>query len=220
MKKNIIALVPLRGGSKGIPKKNIKKIFGKPLCAWVLEAAINAKEISQIYVSTDSIEIAEEVIKIDSNIKVLKRNQELSMDFSTTESVMIDVMNRINFDVMVTIQATSPLTTSEDLDAAIRLFNEANYDSMLTAVRSKRFYWHDNGEPINYDPYDRPRRQDFKGTLLENGAFYITCRDILLKKNCRLGGKIGIFEMSQETAIEIDEMEDWIFVENLLRSRK
>jgi len=91
---------------------------------------------------------------------------------------------------------------------------------MLSAVRTKRFFWHDDATPINYDPLRRPRRQDFHGTLMENGAFYVTRRDILQRYQCRLGGKVGIYEMDESTAVEIDELEDWVRVERLLLHRQ
>jgi N-acylneuraminate cytidylyltransferase len=128
-------------------------------------------------------------------------------------------MREVPFDVLVTIQATSPLLTSHDLDRALAQFHEQPLDSMLSAVRTKRFFWNDDATPINYDPLHRPRRQDFRGTLMENGAFYITRHDILEQHQCRLGGKIGIYEMDESTAVEIDEPEDWVLVERLLLQR-
>ena len=91
---------------------------------------------------------------------------------------------------------------------------------MLSVVRMNRFFWNDDGEPINYDYFKRPRRQEFKGTLMENGAFYITKLKILEQYKCRLGGKIDFFEMSQENAIEIDEVNDWEFVSNLIKQKR
>lgn len=129
---------------------------------------------------------------------------------------MLDTMERVSFDTLVTIQATSPLLRSNDIDSALTLFDRKRYDSMLTAVRTKRFYWNDDGTPLNYDPLARPRRQDFNGTLMENGAFYLTRRSILEQTRCRLGGRIGIYEMAEETGLEIDEPEDWARAEQLL----
>lgn len=126
----------------------------------------------------------------------------------------------INFDLLVTVQATSPLLRSEDLDAAITQFNEGNYDSMLTAVIFKRFLWSINGTPLNYDYKNRPTRQVFDGCFMENGAFYITKKQVLLENKNRLGGNIGIFLMAPETAIEIDEPSDWFYVDHLLMQRR
>ncbi len=211
-----IALIPLRGGSKSIPKKNIKSLAGKPLFAWALQAAVESKNISEVYISTDSSEIADISQKLGLGVKLISRPGEFATDEASTESVMLHFMSQIDFDVLVTIQATSPLLIANDLERAIVQFQVQQLDSMLSVVRTKRFFWNDNATPINYDPMHRPRRQDFTGTLMENGAFYITRREILIRNHCRLGGKIGIYEMDESTAVEIDEPEDWGRVERLL----
>ncbi len=215
-----VALIPLRGGSKTIPKKNIKDIAGKPLCAWVLEAAVNSNKIDEVYVSTESSEIIEVIRDLSLGISLVKRPDQYATDDASTESVIIDFMKNIEFDRLVTIQATSPLLLSNDLDSALDDFEIQDSDSMLSVVRTKRFFWNEDGSPINYVVHDRPRRQDFKGTLMENGAFYITTREILLQYNNRLGGKISLFEMAEETSVEIDEPLDWDIVEQLLKARE
>lgn len=217
---NNIALVPLRGGSKNIPKKNVKPIAGKPLTAWVLEAAASCSGINAVYVSTDSKEIAGVVQGLGLGIQLIMRPAEFATDEASTESVMLHFMSEIDFDVLVTIQATSPLLEARDLDQALNQFHGHKLDSMLSAVRTKRFFWHDDGTAINYDPAHRPRRQEFPGTLMENGAFYITRREILERHQCRLGGKIGIYEMDESTALEIDEPDDWDRVEQLMLRRR
>jgi YrbI family 3-deoxy-D-manno-octulosonate 8-phosphate phosphatase len=216
----ILALVPLRGGSKSIPHKNIKVIAGKPLCAWTLESANRSGVFDKIVVSTDSDEIANVVQNLGLNIQVIMRPGELATDTASTESVMVHIMERINFDVLFTIQATSPLVTPQDFNKAFQKFKEEGLDSLVTGVRVKRFFWDQDGIPINYNPLNRPMRQDFKGIIMENGAFYITKRDILKQFGCRLGGKIGIYEMHKDTAIEVDEPSDWEMVEKQLVKRE
>ena len=125
---------------------------------------------------------------------------------------------------LVTIQATSPQRIDADLDAALARFARDRLDSQLSAVRTKCFFWQDNATPINYDPLHRPRRQDFAGTLIEhgmeNGAFTITRRAILEQYRCRLGGRIGLHEMPEHSALEIDEPEDWARVEAVLEQSR
>ena len=215
-----VALIPLRGGSKSIPGKNIKVIAGKPLCNWIIEEALNVSDIEEIWVSTDS----EEIVKVVSNIvhekvHILMRPSELATDSASTESVMIHFAEKVDFDYLITLQATSPLTSSEDIERGIRKVKEGNLDSLLTGVRTKRFFWNSDGTALNYDPLNRPRRQDFEGSIVENGAFYITERVLLIETKCRLGGNIGILEMAEETATEIDEPSDWAVVETLLKRR-
>lgn len=216
----VVAICPLRGGSKSIPKKNIKPLASKPLSAWTLEAAADCEAINAVYVSTDSEEISDVVHELGLGVQVIKRPAEYATDEASTEAVMLHFMSQVDFDVLVTIQATSPLLTAHDLNRALVQFHDQQLDSMLSAVRTKRFFWHDDATPINYDPLHRPRRQDFRGTLMENGAFYITKHDILQRHQCRLGGKIGIYEMDESTAVEIDEPEDWVRVERLLLQRQ
>lgn len=219
-KPKIVALVPLRGGSKSIPLKNIKCIAGKPLCLWILESITSAKTIEKTYVSTDSEKIARVIKNSLLPVEVIDRDPLLATDTASTESVMLDFADKVDFDILVTVQATSPLTSPGDFDMALKFFLDNGFDSMLTGVRTKRFFWTDDFKPINYDPHSRPRRQDFKGCIMENGAFYITKKDILLRNKCRLGGKIGIYEMNSETSVELDEPLDWKIVENILIDNK
>jgi N-acylneuraminate cytidylyltransferase len=193
---------------------------GKPLCAWTLEAATACPSIDSVYVSTDSGEIADLVQGLGLGVQILMRPAEYATDEASTDAVILHFMSKVDFDLLVTIQATSPLLTNRDLDHAIVQFQNRPQDSMLSAVRSKRFFWRDDATPINYDPSHRPRRQEFRGTLMENGAFYITKRSCLQNNHCRLGGRIGIYEMDDSTAIEIDEPQDWERVERLLLQRR
>jgi CMP-N-acetylneuraminic acid synthetase len=213
-----IALIPLRGGSKSIPDKNIKILSGKPLCQWVIEAALKSEFIEEVYISTDSLKIKETIENLKLDVKFIDRPPEFATDQSSTESVMLHFSECVKFDTLITIQATSPLLTYVDLDSAFKQFKANDFDSMLSAVKSYRFYWDSNFKPLNYNPFDRPRRQDFKGSYVENGAFYITKRDILNKYECRLGGKVGIFEMDESSFVEIDEPNDWALVEEKLKS--
>jgi len=212
----VVALIPLRGGSKSIPKKNIKLIAGKPLCAWVLESAVACEAINHVYVSTDSDEIAQVVDGLNIGIKLVERPPEIATDNASTEEVMLHFAEKIDFDILATIQATSPLLTPEHLDGAIQQFYDKKLQSMLSVVRTKRFFWNEDATAINYNPLFRPRRQDFQGTLMENGAFYLTGRSVLGEYKCRIGGRIGMFEMPAETTLEIDEPSDWCAVEHLL----
>ncbi|MDR1741512.1 MAG: acylneuraminate cytidylyltransferase family protein [Synergistaceae bacterium] len=217
----VSALIPLRGGSKSIPLKNIRPIAGMPLCFWALRAAVESSLFDGIYVSTDCAAIAETVTGFAlSGVEVVDRPPELASDTSPTEDVMLHLMSHRPFDTLFTLQATSPLTTPDDLRGAYEMFVSGKYDSMLTAVNVKRFFWNRSGQPINYDCFARPRRQDFAGSLMENGAFYITARHVLERCKNRLGGKIGIYEMPCDTAVEIDEERDWEIVERLLLARQ
>ena len=215
-----VALVPLRGGSKSIPDKNIRLIAGKPLCAWALEAACRSGVFAQVVVSTDSPRITEVVHRLHLPVEVLDRPAELATDEASTESVMQHAAQFLDFDVLATVQVTTPLVQADDFREAYRLFTSGGYDALVTAVRTKRFFWSDDGTPLNYVPENRPRRQDFPGTLMENGAFYYTRRTVREEPGCRLAGRVCVYEMAADSAVEIDEPADWALVERALRKRQ
>jgi N-acylneuraminate cytidylyltransferase len=214
-----VALVPLRGGSKGIKDKNIKLLFGKPLCSWVLEAASRAAEVDEVYVSTDSQKIASVVESLGLGVQVIERPDFLATDSATTEAVVAHFLSVVSPKVLITIQATSPLLQANDIDAAVLQFRKNDLDSLISINRLKQFLWNENGTPLNYDPTNRPRRQDFAGAIVENGAFYISKRSTIERSGSRIGGKVGFFEMSEEGRVEIDEAIDFEVAEVLLRAR-
>lgn len=217
--KKIVSLVPLRGGSKSIPYKNIKELAGKPLCYFTLKAATESKYIDEVWVSTEDKKIKESVLALGLKVKVLDRPDELADDTSSTESVMLHFAEHVGFDVLNLIQATSPLSTSGDLDKAVEQFFAERDDSLLSGVLYKKFFWTPDGKPLNYDYRKRPRRQEFPGVVHENGAFYFTKKEILLKHKNRLGGRIGIFLLPEERGIDIDELADWAIAEKNLKKR-
>jgi CMP-N-acetylneuraminic acid synthetase len=216
---NFMGLVPLRGGSKSIPYKNIKYIAGRPLCIWAIEAALQSKIFSRIVVSSDSTEIIKVIKNMKLPVEIDKRPAYLSNDETPTEEVMLYIAGKYKFDVMTTIQVTNPLTIPEDFIKASELFITGDYDSLLTGVRVKKFFWSLDGIPLDYNPAKRPRRQEFPGIIVENGAFYMTKKEILIKSRCRIGGKVGIYEMDSNAAEEIDEISDWERIENILQKR-
>lgn len=216
-----VAFMPLRANSRTIANKNLRSIAGKPLYTWSLSQAIASQCFAEIYVATDSQSIRENVgQEFPKMVTVLDRSPENCTDTASTESAMLEFQEIIPFDVICLIQATSPLTMARDFHAAKQKFINENLDSLVTTVNSKRFFWNNAGEPVNYDPNNRPRHQDFDGWQMENGAFYMTRSRILKNYGCRLGGRIGIYEMAAETAVEIDEETDWVIVERLLQKRK
>ncbi len=216
-----IAFIPVRCGSKSIPFKNIKEFCGKPLVYWNLAALQNSTNIDKIFVATDCEEIKCVVNSFGfSKVEVYDRDLQNANDTASTESVMLEFIAKQKFndqDLFFLVQATSPLTQTKDFDEALETLKKQNADSLLTCVRTKRFYWNEDGTPHNYDYKNRPRRQDFDGMLMENGAFYInTIANIKRDKN-RLSGKIAIYEMAEFTAVEIDEEDDWVIAERLMR---
>lgn len=210
----------MRGGSKSIPLKNIKEFCGKPLVYWTVKALEDSKDIDKVVVATDSDDIKKCVESFNfPKTHVYDRDPANAQDKSSTESVIIEYISKAKLpdeDNFVLVQATSPLLEVTDIDKGFELYKNGSYDSVLSCVRSMRFFWHEDGSTVNYDFMNRPRRQDFNGILMENGAFYInSVRNILESKN-RLSGKIGISEMPEYAAVEIDEEDDWIIAEKLM----
>lgn len=215
----MIAFIPLRGGSKSIPGKNIKSFCGKPLCYWTIKAAEDALAVSSVIVATDDESIINTVQSFNfPKVVVYRRSAENAQDNSSTESVMIEWIEKqksINAQYFALIQATNPFLTPADIDKALSLLQEKRGDSLLTCVNNKRFFWTAAGQPINYDFRKRPRRQDFEGVMMENGALYINTIENIRKHSNRLSGEIVVYEMPEYTAFEIDEPDDWLIMEKL-----
>jgi len=220
----VIAFIPVRGGSKSIPLKNIKPLCGKPLVCWNIEALEACPQVDEVIVATDSDEIWKTVESRDYKKTTLyRRSAENACDTASTESVMLEYIKYANLpenDIFMLVQATSPLTESVHFSEALQKYSMGEYDSMLTCVRNYRFFWNEDGSSMNYDYMNRPRRQNFSGMLMENGAFYINTVGRILSNGNRLGGMIGIYEMPEYTATEIDEPDDWMILEKLMRKYK
>ncbi len=220
-----IAFIPVRGGSKSIPLKNIKILNGKPLVYWTAKAANDACCIDEVVIATDSDDIKRVVKSFNlPKITIYDRETQNAADTSSTESVMLEYLYKTNLqesDLFFLIQATSPMLKASDIDGMYDDFNKSGVDSMFTGVIEKQFHWRfadDNTlAPVNYDYNHRPRRQDFEGLVAENGACYINSVKNILKNKCRLSGKIGFYELPSYTAYEIDEETDWIIAEELMK---
>lgn len=235
MKKKIVAFIPVRGGSKSIPYKNIKEIAGKPLVIWTIEAALTVETINQVVVSTDSDLIRHTIegyfagLDDDNKVKKLykkllfhRRSAASATDEASTESVMLEYARENIFENMILIQATSPLLKAGDLEAGIEKYLSGDYDSIISLVRQKRFIWQEVAgtvSPSNYNLSKRPRRQEFDGFLVENGAFYISSRNRILETGDRISGRIGHVEMAEESYYELDEPSDWLIIEGILKDR-
>ena len=214
---SVIAFIPARGGSKSIPGKNIKNFCGKPLIYWNLLALEKSELIDEVVVATDSEKIFKKVEEFNfSKVKLYKRSAENAQDHSTSEAIMLEYINYAKLassDIFMLVQATSPFTRTEDFNNGLNLMNK--HDTVFACAKIKRFIWDKEGIPLNYDHNNRPRRQDFDGTFMENGAFCISSVSDIINHNNRISGNIGICEMAEYTFVEIDEVEDWIMAEQL-----
>ena len=218
------AIIPLRKNSKGIPGKNKKKLLGRPLFCWTLGSAIFS-ELDEVYIFTDDEEILSFIQKEyswTSKVKGLLRIEENANDTASTESAMVEFAEKIkyDFDILCLLQATSPLTTEKDINEALFQITSKNKTAALSVVKTHRFTWNADGTPQNYDVFNRPRRQDFEGLLIENGAIYATSKEAFFQSQNRVSGTIGLVEMPEETLMEIDSVSDWLIVESLVAERQ
>lgn len=218
------AFIPVRGGSKSIPMKNITPLAGKPLVYWTAKAANDAECIDEVVVATDSEEIMQIVqgFKLPK-VKIYERNPENARDNSATESVMLEYLQKTDMpkdDLFFLIQATSPLLKSRHIDGMYEQFMRDGADSALSCVKCRRFFWTKEGRPVNYDYKNRPMRQKFEGYYMENGACYINKAGNILEHGNRLFGRISVYKMPEYTSVEIDEPDDFIILEKLMEKYK
>lgn len=208
----VISLITARGGSKGIPNKNILEVNGKPLLWYSINASKNSN-VNETWVSTDSKEISN--IAIECGARVIPRPVHLADDVIMPDASLIHFAENVDFDILVFIQPTSPLLESSFIDKGLEKMKE--YDSVFSAYREHWLpRWFIDERPMNWNPVIRPRRQDMEDTFVENGAFYITTRANLLTSKLRYSGKIGIVEMPMSKSYQLDTYDDLEIIKKLL----
>jgi N-acylneuraminate cytidylyltransferase len=215
-KLNIVAIIPARGGSKGIPGKNVIDFCGKPLLAWSILQALDAKSVSRVYVSSDDDHILQ--VATSYGAHPIRRPAELASDTSSSETALLHVLDEIGRsaamvpDLVVFLQATSPLREPEDIDGAVHKIIAAHADSLFSAAVLEDFcVWKKTGgefKGLTFDPFNRGIRQDREPLFLENGSIYVFRPEVLRRFGNRLGGEIAIFEMPYWKSFEIDTIED------------
>jgi len=222
----ILAIIPARGGSKGIPLKNLVKLNGKPLLYYSINSSLHSKYIDKTIISTDNKKIKNYAKKF--NVEIIDRPKKLASNTAKIEPVIshtLDYLKKIsNYvpDVIVLLQNTSPLRTSNHVESALKFFFKNNFDSVLSSYVSHKFFWKNNNNkyfPVNYEPQNRPNRQNMDKQFIENGAIYITKYDSFRKSKCRVSGKLGLFIMNEEDSIDIDTSFDLLCAKSLLKSR-
>lgn len=208
----IVSLILARGGSKSIPRKNIYLLKEKPLISYSIQESLKS-DVNETWVCTDNDEISE--VSIAYKAKVLKRPNYLATDFSKSEETLLFFAEKINFDILVFIQPTSPLIISQDINNGISMMSK--YDSIFSAYKEHWIpRWNMDGTPDNWNILQRPMRQQMPEKFVENGALYITTKNALLSSKCRYSGKIGVLEMPLHRSFQIDTYDDLILIEKLL----
>ena len=193
-----ICVIPARGGSEGIEKKNLTILDGKPLLTYTIEHALQSEVIDEVYVSTEDLEIAN--VATESGAKVIDRPERMAQKWSSS-------IEANSTDIVFFYQCTSPLRADHHTNEAYGHFMAYDLDSLFSACKTQQFIWRQD-ERSFYDYKHRPMRQDKVPVILENGSFYISKAWCYLSHNVRLFGKIGHYVQPWIYGFEIDDMED------------
>jgi YrbI family 3-deoxy-D-manno-octulosonate 8-phosphate phosphatase len=222
-----LAVIPARGGSKGIPRKNVRPVGGKPLLAWSIEAARASKRVNRVAVSTDDLEIASVARRFGA--EVIERPEAISGDSASSESALLHALDLLKRsegyepDILVFLQCTSPLTAPEDIDGVIKAMEREGADTAVAVIPFHYFLWrHDDsgdGVGINHEKRVRLLRQDREPQYLESGAVYVMKADGFRQARHRFFGRTALYEMPAERRWEIDDPVDMEVAEVLLRAR-
>ena len=212
-------LIPARGGSKRIPKKNLVDLNGKPLLQYVIETSKNITD--EIYVSTDNNDIKKFAESMDVN--VIQRPKSLSTDETKTEDVVQHFLKKVNTDLFCVVQPTSPLLHYYSILFGIEQMEmpldiQSSYDSIISVCEDVNYYWGKDGVPINFELGNRKRTQEHQTWYRENGAFYITTKHNFLKSNILQNGNVGYVVMEEKESIDIDTYEDLELANQIIRS--
>jgi CMP-N-acetylneuraminic acid synthetase len=221
----ILVVIPARGGSKGIPRKNLRLLNNKPLISYSIEIAKASQYVDDVVVTTDDSQIA--LIAEKFGASVIRRSEELSTDEVPLDPVIHDAMIQKEklafdeYDIVITLQPTSPLIKPESLDKVIEKFEDFSIDSVISVVDDRNLSWGYDENNQRYFPnyIERCDKQDLPVSLKETGAILATRRSFV-HENSRLGTNIGIVEVSREESVNIEEYEDWWLAENYLKKKR
>jgi len=222
---HILTIIPARGGSKGLPGKNIRPLLGKPMLAYSIEHAKVVSGDHRITVSTDSDEIAR-VAQV-YGAEVVPRPAQISGDTASSESALVHTLDflheRDGYDpeLIVFLQATSPVRRADDVARAVAQLRADDNDSLLSVSPMHGFLWRREAGAVrsfSYDHRSRQRRQDAPEDFVENGSIYVFKPWVLREYNNRLGGKISLYEMPAWCAPQVDDVDDLRLIEAILAS--
>jgi YrbI family 3-deoxy-D-manno-octulosonate 8-phosphate phosphatase len=218
MNPHVVAIIPARGGSKGVPGKNLRRIGGRSLIERAVDACRAARLVDAVYVSTDDAEIASTAEA--AGARVIMRPAELSSDTASSESALLHALDQLIMvgeepEILVFVQCTSPFIAPDDLDRGVELIIYDNADSVFSAVTTHDFLWRATGRfglvtGQNHDPAARPRRQDREPDFRETGAFYVMSTGGFRAAQHRFFGRTAIVQVPELSAVDIDHLNDLI----------
>ena len=219
----IISIIPARGGSKGLPRKNVLPFLGEPLIAHTIRQSLRSERVSRTFVSTDDDEIGS--VSIRCGAEVIERPHEISGDSATSEQALRHALDELERresytpDLVMFLQCTSPIRADGDIDAAIESLIDSDADSLLSVCGFHRFIWRiQQGRPtsFNYDYRNRQLRQDLNPEFMENGSIYVFKPWVLRQFDNRLGGNIQLYKMHYFSSFEIDTLDDFTLCETIM----
>ena len=223
---SVLAIIPARGGSKRIPRKNTAPVGGVPLIAHSVRHAIGSRRVGTTVVSTDDAEIA--AIAAAEGAEVVERPVSLASDGATSESALLHVLDSRRVQghedpgLIVFLQCTSPVRSSADIDRAIQQLEDEGADSLMSACENTRFIWavgEQGPRSLNYDYRNRKRDQELEPQFQENGSIYVMRPELLRATGNRLGGKIAIYTMDVWSSFQVDSAADLELCDWILRHR-
>lgn len=218
----VICFIPVRKGSKGIPGKNIRLLGDKPLICWILDSVLLSHIADEICVATDCDKTMNLINRrYGTVVNVFRRSHWTARDESPTIDVVREYLENSNAapdDLFILLQATSPFTQVKELCNLHQEMLKRAYDSYIACYRLKKFRWSDNGEPLDYTFETKPRRQEYKGLLIESGAFYASTVGRILFSGQLLSGSVKVIEVGEAGMIDIDEENDWQLAEHYLKT--
>lgn len=211
----VLSIIPARGGSKRIPRKNLIKINGKSMLEYTVTSSLNSKLVDRTIVCTEDNEIAREAMRIGSEVVI--RPPELATDTILAEQSIQFVLGKLKNDegyvpdIILLLQNTSPLRNATDIDGAIKTLLQG-FDSVLTGFSIHTYFWKQckkTIKPLNYNIKKRPKKQKEREKILqENGALFATTYSAFMKSKCRISGRIGFYRMPIDRSYNIDTPED------------
>lgn len=226
----VLGIITARGGSKGIPKKNIRQVAGKPLIAYTIEAAQSSKLLSDVILSTDSEEIAKCASEYGLKANDLRPSKYATDTARNIDAVIYEMkkyeqVNTVLVDIVVLLQPTTPLRTSTDIDNALKMFLENEEESLISVYRAnfahpQIMYYLSNGrvKSILSEGKVIQRRQEFRDVFVRNGALYIATRNQIVLKENFIGENMLAYEMPRSRSVNIDEPYDLHLAEWLINS--
>lgn len=220
---SVLGLIPCRGGSKGVPRKNVREVAGEPLLAYTVRASLNADHVDRTVVSTDDEEIKEVALDAGADVP-FDRPDELATDEAAIEPVIEHAIEWLrekegeDYDTTLLLQATSPLRTADQVDEAIERYRERDADSVVAVSKDDSYRWReteDGAEIVNYD--SRKRRQEKDPEYVESGAIYGVDTDLFMETSDLQARKTTLYVIDHVSALDIDEPFELCMADKILR---